>query len=142
MTIIDYYHPYKNSLANISKFKLVYKPDIKNLTIADVKNLDLKTVFKHKYTNFKNKVNNHNKLFDIDGIYERHKDITEDILYNSIVYNECSQKSLNTINGLFKNNDRLLKRYLIGNYAYSEEILERPLAKFTQDIARQLGLLK
>ena len=45
------------------------------------------------------------------------------------------------IKGLFSD-ERQFLRYLIGNYAFSDEINERPLSKFTQDIARQLKLIR
>ena len=45
------------------------------------------------------------------------------------------------IKGLFNGDEELYNRYLIGNYSLTSQILERPLAKFTQDVARQFELI-
>jgi len=36
----------------------------------------------------------------------------------------------------------MFERFLIGNYTEPKEIHKRPMAKFQQDIAEQLGLLR
>ena len=84
---------------------------------------------------------NHDSIFDITEIYQRHTDIVEDLLYKSIICNSSFKKDVKKIKGLFEN-DSTYNRYLIGNYYMKSEILKRPLAKFTQDIARQLKLIK
>ncbi len=51
----------------------------------------------------------------------------------------------NDFSGLVKNMLRetfLSARFLSGNYTEEKEVYKRPLAKFTQDIAKELGLLK
>jgi hypothetical protein len=141
-TFVDNYHPYVNSLADISEFKLIFKPDVKKISSGDVCGLNLDIEFKSLYSNYETFVNNHNKTFDIESIYNRHRDIAEDLLYKAIVNNSDFKSDMMNIKGLFNNDERLFQRYLIGNYAFEDEIMERPLAKYTQDIARQLELIK
>lgn len=137
-----HYNPYSHSIAARSVFKLLYKPDVTKISIGDVSKLNLKIDFRQKYKQYIDYVNNHDSVFDIRESYQRHEDIVEDLLYKAIVYNSSFKKDMMKIKGLFKNNDRIYNRYLIGNYSKKEEILKRPLAKFTQDIAKQLEIIK
>lgn len=137
-----YYNPYFRSIAGWSKFKLTYEPDVRKISVGDVSGLNLEIDYKHKYKQHKDFVKRHSSTFDIRESYQRHEDIVEDLLYKAIVYNSSFKKDMMKIKGLFKNNDRIYNRYLIGNYSMKEEILKRPLAKFTQDVAKQLELIK
>ena len=87
-------------------------------------------------------VNNHKKNFKIEQLYETQKDVFEELIHISEAYNEASKQNLvDTYNGLFKNTD-IINRLLIGNYDRPEDVHKRPLAKFTQDIARELKIIK
>lgn len=80
--------------------------------------------------------------FDINGIYNTQKDIVEELYWISEVYTgSYKQDLLDSFSKLFTNSS-LSNRILIGNYVEPENIHKRPMAKFTQDIARQLGLIK
>ncbi len=83
----------------------------------------------------------HNKTFDIQGIYDTQSDIVEELLHKAEVYNNSYNSTLvNNFKTLFP--DRaLVNRLVIGNYDKPEDIHKRPMAKFTQDIAKQLGLV-
>jgi len=140
--IITHYNPYHTSIAARSKFKLMYKPDVKKISIGDISGLDLKIDYKHKLKQQRAFVKEHNEIFDIVNIYQRHQDIVEDLLYKAVIYNSNFKKDIMKIKNLFNKNDRMYQRYLIGNYSKKEEISKRPLAKFTQDIARQLKLIR
>jgi hypothetical protein len=80
--------------------------------------------------------------FDINGIYDTQKDIIEELFWKSEVYTASYKQDLmNSFSKLFTNSS-LSNRILIGNYVEPENIHKRPMAKFTQDIARQLKLIK
>lgn len=80
--------------------------------------------------------------FDIEGIYETQIDIVEELIYKAEVYNQSYKKKLaKSFQKLFTNAS-LSNRILVGNYTKPEDIHKRPMAKFTQDIARQLKLIK
>lgn len=140
VALTDNFHPYYHNLELKSKFKLEYKLDIAKISLGDVLMKDISVKFVAKEDCFETFVNTHNKTFDIDGIYERHLDVAQELLNNTIIYNTYKNDLLK-IKGLFNNDESLFRRYLIGNYGLSEEINERPLAKFYQDIAKQLGLI-
>lgn len=84
---------------------------------------------------------NHNDTFDILGIYRTQMDIVEELLHKAVVYKESYNQSLaQNFQQLFPDK-ALINRLVIGNYDRPEDIHKRPLAKFTQDIAEQLGLI-
>jgi hypothetical protein len=79
--------------------------------------------------------------FDIAGIYETQKDLVEELILKSRVYKLAYRKGLvKSFHKLFTDAS-LANRILVGNYVEPENIHKRPMAKFTQDIAKQLGLL-
>jgi hypothetical protein len=83
-----------------------------------------------------------NKNFDIEGIYATQKDIAEELVLKSIIYNENYLKSLrNSFTKLYPNKIPMAERLLVGNYTRVKDIHKRPMSKFTQDIARQLKLI-
>ncbi len=83
-----------------------------------------------------------NKSFDIQGIYSTQKDLAEELVLKSIIYNETYLKSLrNSFKRLYPNKIPMAERLLVGNYTNVKDIHKRPMAKFTQDIAKQLKLI-
>ena len=79
--------------------------------------------------------------FDIQGIYETQKDVIEELIIKAQIYNKAYRKKLvDSFPDLFTHAS-LSNRIFVGNYTEPLEIHKRPLAKFTQDIARQLGLI-
>jgi len=84
---------------------------------------------------------NHDDTFAIQGIFDTQTDLAEELVHKARAYSNAYQKSLvDTFEDLFPDK-ALIKRLLIGNYDKPEDIHKRPMAKFTQDIAKQLGLI-
>lgn len=84
---------------------------------------------------------NHNETFQIQGIVNCNLDLAEELVHKAVVYNDSYKKSLvDSFKSLFPD-QTIINRLLIGNYDKPEDIHKRPMAKFTQDIARQLGLI-
>lgn len=82
-----------------------------------------------------------NELFDINGIYNTQKDLAEELIIKARIYNKPYKNFLiKTFPKLF-NNSNLSNRVLVGNYCNPEDIHKRPMAKFSQDIAKQLKLI-
>lgn len=79
--------------------------------------------------------------FHINGRYHEHNDYLEEIIWKSQAYNANGMKALEKILGnvIPKYVDPL--RFILGNYTAPADIHKRPLAKLTQDVAKQLGLL-
>lgn len=80
--------------------------------------------------------------FDIEGIYNTQKDIVEELIIKAEIYNEAYKETLkNNFPELF-GSENLSNRVFFGNYTDPEDIHKRPLAKFMQDIARELKLIE
>lgn len=83
----------------------------------------------------------HNKLFSIQSIYNTQTDIIEELFHIHEAYTKANQKSMTkNLEALFPD-EAFIKRLLIGTYIEKNEIHKRPLTKFRQDIARDLGLI-
>jgi 5-methylcytosine-specific restriction endonuclease McrA len=81
-------------------------------------------------------------VFNINGIYETQKDLVEELIIKSIIYNDSYKESLKqSFSTIFPNDLSLSSRIIIGNYENEDDIHKRPMSKFTQDIARQLKLI-
>lgn len=84
-----------------------------------------------------------NESFDVEGIYSTQKDLAEELVLKSIIYNKNYLNSLrNSFGKLYPNKIPMAERLLVGNYTRVKDIHKRPMSKFTQDIARQLKLIK
>lgn len=85
---------------------------------------------------------NMEQLFGISHQYQAHKDIVEEILWKSKIYNktilDIYQDSFKELG--FRKSD--FNRFVLSNYDREEDILKRPLSKMMQDIAKQLGIIK
>jgi hypothetical protein len=83
-----------------------------------------------------------NEMFSIEGIYETQKDIIEYLIHIRDAYSKGYKAGLIDLaeKKLFSD-EAMIKKMLIGNYFDPEDVHKRPLAKFTQDIARQLKLI-
>ena len=83
----------------------------------------------------------HNETFCIEGIYNTQKDLVEEILIKSEIYTNAYKRSLVNSFKTVIYDETMINRLILGNYDKDEDIHKRPLAKFTQDIAKQLGLV-
>lgn len=143
VALSTHYNPYYIELAPFSYFKLSVPAgiDLKNFkSVRSLKPSEIKIQFKSKFPEMENFVDAHERLFDINGIYERHTDIAHEVLINSFLVNKSYRKGALKIDGLFPD-DATMLRYILGTYVNENEILNRPLSKFKQDIAKQLKIL-
>lgn len=84
-----------------------------------------------------------NQVFAIEGIYETQKDVAEELILKSMIYNKSYSDSLKkALAKLYKEKQPMAERLLIGNYTKDTDMHRRPMSKFTMDIAKQLGLIK
>jgi hypothetical protein len=69
-------------------------------------------------------------------------DIAEELVHKRMAYNKAYRFYLeNDYKSKLFPDQAIINRLLIGNYDKPEDIHKRPMAKFTQDIAKQLGLI-
>ena len=67
--------------------------------------------------------------------------MVEELIIKARIYNAPYKKVLIDAFPKLFTNASLSNRILIGNYTEPENIHKRPMAKFTQDIAKQLKLI-
>lgn len=114
------------------KFSVPRSSISKYLTTKDINDIEI---------DFKAKIPAFVDSLGIKAIYNTQKDLVADMLYKKIVYN---QNHINDLKKLCaKNNisENQFKRIIVGNYTESYEIHKRPMSKFMQDVAKDLGLI-
>ena len=97
--------------------------------------MDLKVNFR--------KVNepNYVDIFNIKELYATQKDIAEEIILKSLVYDNTYRNNLKEFFKDHRINDNLINRFILGNYSEEKDIHKRPLAKFMQDIGKEVGII-
>jgi len=85
---------------------------------------------------------NNVKSFELDTLYENHKDIVLELIQKEAIYNESylDELLIQYEGTLFKNREDL-QRLISGGYVSDNEIGKRPLSKLVKDISNELGLL-
>jgi hypothetical protein len=136
-------HPYFDDYDEICEFK--GDPESAILSILNGKknpkiNISIKA--DEKSENYK-KASNHNEDFNVEALYQNHKDVVNELYWKSIFYNETRKTELIDffkVKGISISEEEI-NRFITGNYTNKEDILKRPLSKLTKDIAKELGLL-
>ena len=81
------------------------------------------------------------KLFELEGIYEQHKDVAEELILKAEVYTTAYKSTLlNSFSDFIKPDN--IDRLITGNYTLEDELHKRPLSKFVRDISKSIGLIK
>jgi len=126
---------YEASHANLSpfEFELEKKSIVKYMLSQDLAHLNI--LFKAPL----NPV--HATLFKIGPTYDVLKDVAEELVWKHKIYNQNYLDGLKKAFG-HKFNTSSFHRFLLGNYDQAKDIHKRPLAKLTQDIAKQLKIIK
>jgi hypothetical protein len=88
------------------------------------------------------KAKSHIELFNLQALYNEHKDIILELIQKKYMYDESYLDELmKKYEGtLFKNREDLL-RLVSGGYISEDEINKRPLSKFIKDISEELDLI-
>lgn len=85
---------------------------------------------------------NHKEIFKIDELYNTQLDLAEELIHKRFTYNKAYKIYLEKdYRGKLFADQAMVNRIIIGNNEKPEDIHKRPLAKFTQDLAKQLGLI-
>jgi hypothetical protein len=80
-------------------------------------------------------------MFDVLKIYSTQKDVVEELVHKAEVYTkDYNAELVGSFKELFPDQD-FLNRLIIGNYDRPEDMHKRPMAKFVQEIARDLNLI-
>ena len=126
-------NPYSDNLDEIAKF---------NLKIRDSKFYHSVDGFEVKLETEDERAENNIKCFELDTLYQNHKDIVLELIQKEAIYNESYLDELLTQyeGTLFKNREDL-QRLISGGYISDDEIGKRPLSKLVKDISQELGLV-
>lgn len=136
----DIFYPFLESFNNHAKFE--YK-GIKNKEDSNGNFFDEdRILLELKPISEDEKVKNHIEVFNLQNLYNEHKDIVSEILIKSEIYNESYIEELmqNYEGTLFKNEEDLL-RLIFGGYVSDEDLGKRPLSKLTKDMLEQLEII-
>lgn len=128
---------FKLYLDRVEKSNFIFELDkISKATFLSTRNNEhLKIVFKNINDS------NYKDIFRINDIYKTQYDIAEEIILKRLVYNASYRANLMREFGKHRINNSLINRFILGNYTEESEINKRPLAKFMQDIGRDVGLI-
>jgi hypothetical protein len=99
----------------------------------------IKVTFKSANTKFDGLRNDTNEKFGIEGIYNEHIDVVEEMMWRAKFYDNVI---LGTMTWIFKKRWPMIDiaRFKLGSYATEKEVHKRPLTKFMQDIGKQLEI--
>ncbi len=120
------------------QFKLSSYNEAKYLIDKQIEILDFEFI---ENTNLPEGYQTFQTTFDIKGIYNTQKDLISDLIDKSLVYDYYYKRSLNdNFPKLFISKEHF-EKFILGNYPRVQDIHKRPMSKFMQDIARDLGLI-
>lgn len=131
----DIYHPFVNSFNSDVKFKL-------KINDTEFYNKTDSIEIKRKIIENEEKVKSHIETFNIDSLYNEHKDIILELIQKAQIYNESYIDELmqNYEGTIFKNREDLMRLITCG-YVTDEDFHKRPLSKLIKDISEELGLI-
>jgi len=124
----DIFYPYEESFNDSVKFKYNYE----NLS-------KIKIEFDIKYN--EEKVNNHIEIFNLEHLYNEHKDIVLELIQKREIYPDSYIDELtNQYPNMFNNKEDVLRLITCG-YVDDKDLHKRPLSKLIKDISEQLELI-
>lgn len=140
--LVDSYHPYLESFNANARFAykgIAVQPKGKNYDFFDEKRIKLALYAINNQE--KIKVNSHKETFNLEALYDNHKDIVQELIKKSQIYTESYIDDLEKqyIGKVFNSRDELL-RLITSGHVTDEEINQRPLNKLVKDISQQLEI--
>lgn len=139
-------HPFIESMFNVLNFTI----DIKATDFISGKKTDFEiSLSPDKNCTDKvllNKAKENADVFKLKELYSGHKDYASDIIKKAYIYNKSKINELykfKTENGtpLFKSKEEVIE-FALGNYINEQKLGKRVFAKFTRDLAKDLGMIK
>lgn len=106
-------------------------------------NLDtshIKVTFIATDASFKKLRNDMEQKFGIEGMYNEHIDIIEEMMWRAKFYDNVIVGTMTWLYGK-RNSIVDVARFKLGTYADENEIHKRPLTKMMQDVGKQLGII-
>ncbi len=137
------FYPYNESFNDDMKFKIKGIKERKKLIEQNIDFFDERRIeLEFDIKNNKEKVEKHIEVFNIDNLYNEHKDIISELLQKRVIYSDdYINELLETFEGkLFSNKEDIL-RLITSGYIEDKDINKRPLSKLIKDISEELGLI-
>jgi len=137
------FNPYSDNLENHGKFT-----SLGILSVDDLKEKEL-SFYSEKRMNLKikritsdSRTDKHIELFNIEALYESHRDIVAELYQKRVIYSEDYIDDLmkNFGGKVFHDKDELLK-LVVCTSIKKDEIHNRPLSKLTRDIVEELKFI-
>ncbi len=149
-TLDSHVHPYDKDFDEIACFTTNDLPVIDYIIHGkkNFKSLKLSLTPRENISKKEEKqIENHIDVFALDEIYKHHRDVVSELYIKAYVYNKERVKELMDLPLFKSSNEKLLSpeelgRFLVGNYTLDKDIIKRPLAKLSKDIAKEVGLIK
>lgn len=154
-TLADNIHPYVCSLHDTVKFTVEFN-NKRKYTAAEIKRLYGVMFFTGKVDNFTVKLTRRNryvsntqfrkamnniKVFQLEELYNCHKDMVSEMVLNEIIYSDDRIDELFKDYGgtLFSSREDVI-RHITKNYPGEADLLKRPFSKLSKDIHIEFGL--
>jgi len=123
-----HFYPYEENFNDSVKFKYKYN----NLSDIEIE-FDIK--------NNVEKAKNHIEIFNLEHLYNKHKDIVLELIQKREIYSDTYINELTTqYPNMFNNKEDVLRLITCG-YVDDKDLHKRPLSKLIKDISEELGFL-
>ena len=139
----DIFYPYEESFNDSVKFSL---KGIKTREVLSTQSIDFfdekRIELEYKVLKNEVKVNNHIDMFNIENLYDEHKDIVSELLQKRVIYSDDYIDDLiKDYEGKLFNNKEDVLRLITSGYVEDKDINKRPLSKLIKDISEELELI-
>lgn len=139
--LVKHLHPYEEDRIRDFCFAVKYHDDTIEELVADISKFDIQLTPLTEDPEILNCIENSKKTFQLNELYNFHKDVAQELLFKSVYYNKTKIEELRTILGEDSEiDDNFLKRVIIGNYADINNLGKRSLAKYSYDIVTKTEL--
>lgn len=120
-----------------------FKLDSRSLAEYILDGSDPAVMFSESEIKYRTLARNHDKIFNISGIYREHTDVIIELIWKYLIYNDSYRAALrNSFPASILPSDFDYERFMLGTYSKDEDINKRPLTKMMQDIGKELGIIR
>lgn len=131
-------NPYVEDYDRMAKFEIEYNKNPKHIKISDIRNLDdFEIKIKIKDNSFEKKIEDHNKLFELETRYKYRKDYALEVLKRKDFFTDDMIEEITRRMLIKKYPKKCIDSIIWGKFIDSELINKRPLSKLTKDILEQ-----
>lgn len=147
---IDFYkdeaiYPYEEEFLNLAHFKTDFsdkQPYDYRYLLGISKEFKIIIEISTPDSKLVSKVQKSINTFALEDLYNTHQDIVSDLIRNAIVNNSSRIDEIyHQFGDIFKSREEVMQSLYL-NYLDNQNTGKRPLSKLTQDICKEIGLLK